>query len=364
MTIPETMHAVLLTGHGGFEVFAYRDDVPVPVPGPGEVLIRVGAAALNNTDINTRTGWYSRTVAEGTTADGGAGGFADADGKDAGWSRTALSFPVIQGADVCGRIVAVGDGVDAGRIGERVLVDPVLRRPVDYKPFEMSYFGAECDGGFAQYTKVWEDSAVAVDSPLGDAELASFPCSYGTAENMLTRAAVGAGETVLITGASGGVGSALVQLAARRGARVIAVAGAAKADAVSALGAAQTLDRGSDLTAALGTESVDVVADVVAGDQFDQFLEVLTRGGRYVTCGAIAGPIVSLDVRTLYLKDLTMFGASVTTTAVFRALVGHIERGEVDPLVAATYPLADIVRAQEDFLAKKYVGKLVLLPPD
>ncbi len=364
MDVPTTMHAVLLTGHGGFEVLQYRDDMPVPGPGPGEVLIRVGAAAINNTDINTRIGWYGRAVEDGTTAEGGADGFADASGEDASWSRSALAFPFIQGADVCGRIVAVGNGVNGKRVGERVVIDPVMRRPVDYRPFEMAYFGSECDGGFAQYTKVWDDNAVTVDSPLSDAELASFPCSYGIAENMLSRAAVGADDTILISGASGGVGSALVQLAARRGARIIAVAGASKAEAVSALGAARTVDRDGDLIAALGEQSVDVVADVVAGDQFGPFLELLKRGGRYVTCGAIAGPIVSLDVRTLYLKDLSMFGATVTTAAVFAALIGHIERGEVEPVVGATYPLADIVRAQEDFLAKKYIGKLVLLAPD
>ena len=364
MDIPKTMHAVLLTGHGGFEALQYRDDVPVPVPGPGEVLIRVGAAAVNNTDINTRTGWYGRAVEEGTTAEGGAGGFATATAADGGWSRSALSFPIIQGADVCGRIAAAAAGVDSDRIGDRVLIDPVLRRSVDYRPFEMAFFGSGCDGGFAQYVTVWDESAVAIDSPLTDAELARFPCSYGTAENMLTRTAVAGGETVVVTGASGGVGSALVQLAARRGAHVVAVAGAAKADAVSALGGERIIDRDSDFTRILGIETVDVVADVVGGAHFGQCLEILKRGGRYVTSGAIAGPIVSLDIRTLYLKDLTMIGATVTTAAVFRALVRHIERGEVKPVVAATYPLADIVRAQEDFLAKTHTGKLVLLPPD
>ena len=123
MTIPATMRAVLLTGNGGFDKLEWRSDVPVPVPGPGEVLIKIGAAGVNNTDVNTRIGWYSKAVAEATEA-GGASGIAGA--EDDGWSGAAFQFPRIQGADACGLIVAVGDGVDPARIGTRVLVEPVF----------------------------------------------------------------------------------------------------------------------------------------------------------------------------------------------------------------------------------------------
>lgn len=138
---PDNMRAVLLTGYGGFDKLDYRDDIPVPIPGPDEVLIRVGAAGINNTDINTRIGWYSKEVTADTHQD---------------WT---------------------------------------------------------------------------------DAELASIPCAYSTAENMLHRAKLSSGERVLITGASGGVGSAAVQLAKRRGAQIVAVAGKTKAEAVRSLGA-------------------------------------------------------------------------------------------------------------------------------
>src|SRR6202166_2399639 len=121
------MKAVLLNGHGGFEQLEYREDVPVPVLRAGEVLIRVGAAGVNNTDINTRTAWYSRSVTEGTTAEAGASGIAAARSEDAGWTGSPPIFPRIQGADACGRIVAVGGGVDSRRIGERVLVEAVVR---------------------------------------------------------------------------------------------------------------------------------------------------------------------------------------------------------------------------------------------
>jgi NADPH:quinone reductase-like Zn-dependent oxidoreductase len=215
--IPRTMKAVLLRNHGGYEQLDFRDDVPVPVPAEGEVLVRVGAAGVNNTDINTRIGWYSKTVIDATeTAAAHTGPKAD----DGGWTGASFVFPRIQGADACGRIVAVGAGADAARIGERVLIDPVMRPP-DGAPGHVEYFGADRDGAFAEFATVPSANAHRITSPLSDVELASFPCSGSAAENMLERAAVAAGETVLVTGASGGVGCAAVQLARRRGARVV-----------------------------------------------------------------------------------------------------------------------------------------------
>jgi len=361
--IPTRMNAVLLKGHGGFEQLEYRDDVPVPRPAAGEVLVRVGAAAVNNTDINTRVGWYSRGVSEGTTAEGAQSGLLDADAGDAGWSGTALSFPRIQGADVCGSIVAAGEGVAPGRLGERVLIEPCFRDPVPGNPYQALYLGSECDGGFAQYVTVPAIYAHTVESGLSDAQLASFPCSYSTAENMLTRAGLAAGETVLVTGASGGVGSAAVQLARRRGARVIAVAGAAKIEEVTKLGADRVIARGTSLAESLGGEATEVVVDLVGGAHWPDLLDILKRGGRYAVAGAIAGPIVALDLRILYLKDLRLFGCTVLEPGVFASLVDYIERGEIRPVVAKTYPLDAIAAAQKAFLEKRFTGKIVLLPP-
>jgi NADPH:quinone reductase-like Zn-dependent oxidoreductase len=359
VTLPSTMRAVLLKGHGGFEQLEFRDDVPVPVPAPGEVLIRVGAAGVNNTDINTRTGWYSRSVTASTAA--AASGIAGA-ASDSGWTGDNLRFPRIQGADACGRIVALGAGVPPGRLGQRVLVEPVFHPPGERDRYRALYFGSECDGAFAQFCRVPAAHAHAITSPLSDAELASFPCSYAAAENMLTRLNLEAGETVLITGASGGVGSAAVQLAKRRGAVVIALASASKAAAVSALGATQVLEREAALPAALGGESLDAVVDVVGGAQFTGLLDLLRRGGRYAVAGAIAGPTVPLDLRTLYLKDLRLLGCTVLDAGVFGNLVGYIERGEIKPLVASIHPLEQIVAAQTQFLMKHHTGKIVLIP--
>lgn len=362
MTIPNKMTAVLLTGHGGYDKLEVRDDVAVPSPQAGEVLIRVAAAGVNNTDINTRIGWYSKSV-QGETNAAGDSGYDNLDQEDASWSGIPLQFPRIQGADVCGQIVAVGEGVAAERIGERVLVAALLRTLGEERPFFTATFGSECDGGFAQYTVAPAAETHAVHSDWSDVELASIPCAYSTAENALHRVRLAAGETVLITGASGGVGSAAVQLGKRRVATVIAVCGAAKAETVASLGADRVLDRQANLLAHIEKECVDVVLDVVAGNEWPKLLDVLRRGGRYVTVGAIAGPMVDLDVRTLYLKDLTLMGCTYQEEGVFENLVGYIERNEIRPLVAETYPLADIHKAQQTFLEKKFVGKLVLIPP-
>ena len=348
------MRAVLLTGHGGYDKLELRDDVPVPKPGVDDVLIRVGAAGVNNTDINTRIGWYSKSVAEAT--DVGATAGIDGAGDD-GWSGAAFQFPRIQGADACGKIVAVGANVDPARVGERVLVEPVFHGA---SRFDILYFGSEVDGGFADFTCAPSIHAHRIVSSLSDTELASFPCAYGTAENILTRIDLQAGERILITGASGGVGSAAVQLAKRRGAEVIAIAADAKADSVRALGALQVIPRDANLVSLFGPEHFDCALDIVGGQQFGEILNVLNRGGRYGVSGAISGPIVDLDLRTLYLKDLRLIGCTVLEHEVFGNLVSYIERGEIKPMIAATYDLSDIVTAQEAFLTKQYVGKIVL----
>ena len=341
----ETMRGVWLTGHGNLDKLELRDDIPVPRPGPRDVLIRVAAAGVNNTDINTRTAWYSKK---------------DDAGGDASWSGAPIHFPRIQGADVCGRIVSVGEEVGSDRIGERVLVEPCIREANGQELERPWYFGSECDGGFAEYAVVASRHAYRIESALSDAALASFPCSYSTAENLLTRSKVGPGDRVLVTGASGGVGSAAVQLAETRGALVVAVTSPAKSTDVLGLGAERTLARDDSVVDTLGRDSIDVVVDLVAGPQWPEFLDVLRPGGRYAVAGAIGGPLVELDVRTLYLKDLTFFGCTVLEPDVFSNLIAHIECGRVASVVAETFPLEQIVEAQSAFMTKKHTGKIVL----
>jgi NADPH:quinone reductase-like Zn-dependent oxidoreductase len=348
--LPKTMKAMLLTGHGGYEKLEFRDDVPVPAIGPGEVMIKVAAAGVNNTDINTRIGWYS---------DSGA---ADGAVEDGSWTGDALQFPRIQGADVCGRIIAVGEGVSPANLGERVLVQSCL---VSLRKDGLDqWLGSERNGGFAQYVAVPSLDAFAITSDLSDAELASFPCSYGTAENLLTRCGLKVGERVLITGATGGLGSAAVQLAKRRGAEVLALVSPQKIDQCAVLGADRLLSRDQPLLSQIDANSLDVVIDAVGGPAWPDLIEALKPRGRYAGSGAIGGPMVTLDLRKLYLKDLTLFGCTAQEVGVFQHLVSYIERGEIKPLLAKTYALSDMVQAQKDFVAKHHIGKLVLTVPD
>ena len=348
-----TMKAVVTLGNGDTDMLSYRD-VPIPEACEGQVLIKVAAAGVNNTEINTRLGWYSSSVT-GATED-----THDVQASDGGWNEET-PFPFIQGTDCCGHIASVGPGVPPDRIGERVLVRACMRLD-GYETMDNIWMASDFDGAFAQYVVVPASEAMKVDCDWSDAELATIPCAYATSENMVHRAGVKSGDTVLITGASGGVGSATIQLVKRRGAKVIAIAGQSKIDAVREIGADVILERGTDLVDALGKESVDVVIDNVAGDGFPAMLEVLKRGGTYASSGAIGGPIVEMDMRNFYLKDITLVGCTAWDEPVFPNLISYIERGEIRPLLAKTFPLQEIAKAQTEFMTKIHVGNFVLIP--
>lgn len=354
MLITEYMAAVQLVGHGNIDKLIYAEHVPVPQPGVDEVLIRILAAGVNNTDINTRVGWYAEEVKSSTAK------LLNSDLiQSAGdWSGQGLRFPLIQGADVCGLVVAVGPGVSNQRVGLRVIVQSCL---VSLKQGSFTpWLGSERDGGFAQFVVAPSADTYAVNSDLGDAELAAVPCAFGTAENLISRTQLKAGERVLITGASGNVGVAAIQLAKRRGAHVTAVAAMNKFDELVRVGADACLERGAPLTTA---KDIDVVIDVVGGPQWTELLDILKPRGRYSVSGAIAGPIVELDLRKLYLKDLTLYGCTSQEPHVFPDLIGYLERGEIRPIVSQKFELRNIVAAQEAFLSKKHVGKIILIPP-
>jgi NADPH:quinone reductase-like Zn-dependent oxidoreductase len=352
--IPETMAAVVLTGHGGLDKLVYRTDVPVPRPAAGEVLIRVTACGMNNTDIWVREGAY------GTEEDPQA---------VSTWRRqgNTLTFPRIQGADTVGTIVSVGEGVTRSRIGERVMVDFSIYNRDDDSLADIDYMGHGRDGGYAEYQALPAENAHVVDTAISDVELATFCCAYLTGEQMLERARLTSGERVLVTGASGGVGSGIVQLARARGAIPYAVVGKGKEKDVLALGAEAVITRGEgDLVAqvqgATGGAPIDVVADLVGGAMFNDLLTLLRPEGRYTTAGAIGGPVVQLDLRTMYLKQLQLHGSSQGTRGDFRRLVSYIEQGKVRPVLGGVYKLSDFHRAQQDFMAKRFVGKLVVVP--
>ncbi len=340
--LPKTMTAAVLMGRGGTDMLVLRNDWPVPQPAADEVLIKVGACGVNNTDIVVREGGYGGdNEEEGETGTGR-------------WTG-AMAEPRIQGADIAGTIAAVGADVAAGRIGERVMVDFGIYNDPGDSLANVDYIGHGRDGGFAEYVAVPAANAHAVETALSDAELATFCCAYVT------------GERVLISGASGGVGSGLIQLCRARGAIPYAVAGAAKVAAVKAIGAEAVIARGEGdlieaVDAATGGHAIDVVADPVAGAMLGDLLAILRPEGRYVTCGAIAGPMVELDMRQVYLKHLNILGSSQGTRAEFAVVRDYVVAGTIKPLLSATYMLSDIAQAQADFKAKKYVGKLVIVP--
>ncbi|MCH8104717.1 MAG: alcohol dehydrogenase family protein [Proteobacteria bacterium] len=350
MSVPSTMRAMLLTGHGGPEKLVFDENWPTPAVTSDEVLIRVGACGINNTDIWVREGAYGST---------------DDPNEVASFGDSPIQFPIVQGADIVGIIVACGSDIGSSRIGERVMIDfGIYAGPGDDVPSH-DYIGSGRPGGFAQYVAVPAENAHAVETPLSDTELATFCCAYITGEHMLRRARVSAGERVLITGASGGVGSGVIQLCRARGAIPYAVVGAGKEDAVRSIGAEGTITRGEgsliDAVSQVTEEApIDVVIDTVAGPMLPDLIEVLRPQGRYATCGAMGGPMVEIDMRRIYLKNLELHGASQGTRGDFAAIRDYALSGKIKPLVACTFALEDMGLAQEEFKKKKFVGKLVI----
>lgn len=349
MTVPQTMTAVQITTHGGLEALQVLN-VPTPEPAPGEVLVRVAAAAVNNTDLWTREGAY------------GLPGDPDA---LAGW-RGAMEFPRIQGADVAGTVVALGAGCAPQLMGTRVVVDPAIYDGDGADANPVGLMGSERDGGYAQYVTAPADRVHDVtDSPLDDDQLAALPTSYGTALGMIERGGVRAGDTVLVTGASGGVGLALVQLARARGATVLAVSSSGKLEQVRQAGAHHIIDRADSVpeqVEQLAPAGVDVALDVVAGELLEEGLAHLAEGGRWVVAGALGGYRITVDIRRLYLHNIRLLGSSMHTPRHFELLMEIARRGEVRPVVAEAHPLVDAAVAQERLGRRSHVGKIVLHP--
>ncbi|WP_037569907.1 zinc-binding dehydrogenase [Phaeacidiphilus oryzae] len=349
MTTVETMRAMRITRHGGPEVLEAAT-VPVPAPQAGEVLVRVAAVALNNTDLWTREGAYGNPEDPQALS---------------GW-RGPIDFPRVQGADVSGRVAAVGPGVDGDLVGRRVVVDPAIYDSGGPDANPVGLMGSERDGGYAEYvTAPAELVHDMTDSPLTFDQLAALPTAYGTALGMIERGRLQDGETALVTGASGGVGLALIQIARARGARVIAVSSAAKIEAVREAGAHEVLDRARDLAGqirAAAPEGVDVALDVVAGDLLADGLPLLREGGRWVVAGALGGYGAAFDVRRLYLHNAQVIGSAMHTPRHFGLLMDLARRAAIRPVVSAGLPLERAAEAQEELARRRHVGKLVLHP--
>jgi alcohol dehydrogenase len=350
------MKAVLTLGIGGYDKLSYCD-VPRPVPVEDEVILKVLAAGVNNTDINTRIGWYSSIVDEKNVP---AVTTAEDDLSDGGWNGTT-SFPFIQGTDCCGIVIEVKNREHQPLLGRRVIVRPCIRKN-GFCSLENVWMGSDFNGAFAQYLKIRASEVFPVECGWSDVELGAVPCAYGTAENMIHRASLEADETVLVVGASGGVGSAAVQLAKARGARVIALTSGSKIERLKALGVDEVINRDENLIDQLYSTKIDLIIDNVAGEGFSDRFKLLRRGGRLATSGAIAGPVVSLDFRDLYLKDIRLIGSTAWDEPVFPNIVSYIENGKIKPLIAKSFPLEAIADAQKALLSRSHVGKYVLIP--
>lgn len=365
--IPSHMSAMQLVGHGDIDQLVYSDSVAVPRPAAGEVLVRVTATAKNNTDRKAREGLYPTEEAGDVTsfAIGGA---------------PTLTFPRIQGADVVGRVAAVGEGVAEARIGERGLLDFNLYgsapRDINLTP---DYYGHGADGGFAEYIAVPSAQFHAVANPaLADAELAAMGmCSYQTAYHMLTAAGVCAGEHVLVTGASGGVGTALIQLCRIIGAIPYALSTPAKAAALQELGAAHVFDRHqlddfeAQVRAATGGVPFDAVMDLVGGDMSMRFIAAMTFDmnarstyPRLSIAGASAGNVSALMWTVIYLYQVRIFGVSHGTRSEAEQLIDWIRGGRIKPVLHAAFKLSELHACERYFTARgaNYLGKVVVVP--
>src|SRR5215469_7924916 len=336
------MKALVLREHGRGGL-AYETDFPDPVPGEGEVVLRVCAASLNYHDVFTRRGMPG----------------------------IRIPMPAIMGLDVAGEVVGLGAGVSGWKVGDRVLGDPINR-------VEGGLVGETVHGGLAEYCRLRAHQLVAIPDGVGFAQAAALPCAYGTARRMmLTKGRVTAGEKVLILGASGGVGVCCVQLAKLAGATVIAATGSAeKAARLRVLGADDIINYadedfvqaiyaryGKPARRGAGSDrGVDVVVNYTGGDTWTKSLRVLRVGGRLLTCGATAGYDPPEDIRYIWTFELQILGSNGWAREDIAALLDLVQSGRLKAVVDATYPLERAVEALALLENRDVFGKVVIVP--
>lgn len=344
------MKVVQVKGYGGVEQLEVVER-PVPKPRAGEVLIEVKACGINNTEIWMREGAYGTDT-------------------QSGWKPEGVQFPRVPGSDISGRIVQVGSGVDEARNGQDVVLFPFTsggQTGTEHISEDMAFIGSEYDGGYAEYV-VWP-AELCYAMPLTDyTKSAVFSVSGLTAWHMNEQVQLQPGQTVLVTGANGGVGSLNVQIAARVfGATVIAVVGDLKTEeALKRLGATHVLSYRSEQLAdeiiAVNGGPIDAVLDVVGDPLFKTALTVLQNGGKFCISGSAGGQQTNLDFRTLYLKHLTFYGSVLGTRAEFARMLDAIAAGKLEPVIDRTFPLEEAAAAQTYFKETGKLGKIVLIP--
>lgn len=329
-----TMKAALIREHGGPEVLQL-DEVERPWPGPGEILVRIGACALNHLDIFVRRGMPGMS----------------------------FTFPHVSGGDIAGWVEAAGDAGGEHLVGRMVLIDPLV---------DGHALGEGPWGGLAEYIVVPAENAMVLHEANPDLKrYASLPIAYGTAYRMLfTRADLRAGETIVVLGAAGGVGVACVQLAHSIGARVIACSSSDdKLARLRTLGADETINTGREdfsrrVWTLTGKQGADVVVDYNGKDSWPGSIRATRRGGRLVTCGATTGYEAVTDLRYVWTRELAILGSDGWTRADLQALLDLVQRGELEPVIHAVYPLSRIREAEAEIEERRTFGKVVVVPDE
>ncbi len=339
------MKAIRFHAHGGPDVLRY-EEIPEPMAGPGEAVVRVRACALNHLDL-----WQRR-----------------------GLERVKVPFPHISGADVAGEVEYSHEREFA--VGRRVLLQPGLSCGLcaacldgcDNECAKYDVLGYRSDGGYAEYVKVPVQNLVPIPDAIGFVEAAAFPLAFLTAWHMLiSRAHLRAGDDVLVLGAGSGVGQAAIQVAWRHGARVFATAGTdEKLAKARQLGAYEVINHTTDDLPARVKEftngrGVDVVVEHVGTATWDRSLKCLARGGRLVTCGATTGYDASIDLRVLFSRQLSLLGSYMGRKGELLRAVQFFFGGELRPVVDRTYPLAEAAEAHRRLESREQFGKIVLV---
>lgn len=340
------MKAVLFHTHGGPEVLEYAD-FPEPIPGRGEVLVRLHAAALNRLDLWVRNGWPG----------------------------IRLEYPHIPGADGAGEIAALGEGVTGRQVGERVVINsnlgcgicPACLAGWDNRCQGWHLLGETVRGTYAQYVVVPARNAFPLPAGFDAHTAAAAALVYHTAwHSLVVRADLRPGETVLVVGASGGVNTASIQIARLTGARVLVVgSGPEKLALAERLGADALIDRSKDESWSKAVfnltnqRGVDVVVDNV-GTTFPQSFRAAAKGGRILTVGNSGGPKFEIDNRFVFGKHLSLIGSSMGTQADFAAVMGLVFAGRLQPVLDRTYQLAEAAQAQARLESNAQMGKITL----
>ncbi len=343
------MRAAVFSEHGGPEVLSVSD-VAQPEPGPGEVRIRVRATSLNHLDL-----WLRRGL------------------------PISIPMPHIGGSDIAGEVDHLGPGVDGVPPGTRVVVDPSLdwewyegaRRGDDLANPQFRVLGEHTQGGLAEYVVVPADNLMQLPEAVSFEDAAAAGLVFVTAwRALVSRGGLRPGERVLITGGSGGVGSAGTQIAVRAGATVFAVtAGEEHSEKLRELGAHVVIDRtrgklGDLIREATGKRRVDLVLDSVGEAAWDDLIKALDVGGRLVTYGATSGPHVMTDLRHIFWKQLSILGSTTGSRSEFREVMRMVFSGSLSPVIDRIMPLDQTSEAHRLLETGKVFGKLVIRPLD